>query len=215
MKKLLIVYFLLLFGSTSFSQYSIRTGLGIELKNTSSFYDYINQNFAPANGQLKNFNTTVNFSAEIDRTINDNFDVGVEMAYGLYSFNYQYNLGLYKISTNNFMPSLLAYYVLSGKGYNFKFGGGAGLRFINVDELLPGTPTATTYSSTGVGFIIRGMGNTQVGKNLYANITADLRFDLNNDVSNGGKKLFNPALNKNVKFNSFSAGLTLGITYLF
>ena len=215
MKKLLIVYFLLLFGSTSFSQYSLRAGLGIEFKNTSSFYDYINQNFAPANGQLKNFNSVVNFSAEIDKSITDNFDVGIEMAYDLYSYNYQFNLGLYNVSTNNFMPSLLAYYVLNGKGYNFKFGGGAGLRFINVDEQLPGTPTATAYNSTGIGFIIRGMGNTQIAENLYANITADLRYDLNGDVSNGNRNLFNPGMNKNVKFNSFSAGITLGITYLF
>jgi hypothetical protein len=215
MRKLLIVYFLLIFGSTSFSQYSLRAGLGIEFKNTSSFYDYINQNFAPSNGQLKNFNPAVNFSVEIDKSINENFDVGIEMAYDLYSYNYQFNLGLYNISTNNFMPSLLAYYVLKGEGYNFKFGGGAGLRFVNVDEQLPGTPTATSYSATGIGFIIRGIGNTQIGENLYANITADLRSDLNGDVSNGSKNLFNPAMNENVKFNSFSAGITLGVTYLF
>jgi len=215
MKKLLIVSFLLLFGSTSFSQYSIRAGLGVEFKNISSFYDYINQNFAPSNSQLKNFNSAVNFSVEIDKSISDNFDLGVEMAYDLLSYNYQFNLGQYDVTVKNFMPSILAYYVFSGKGYQFKFGGGAGLRFINIVEQLPGTPTTTSYSSTGIGFILRGLGNTKISENFYANITADLRYDVNGDVSNSSRNLFNPGMNENVKFNSFSAGITLGITYLF
>ncbi|MCH7974196.1 MAG: hypothetical protein IH949_09970 [Bacteroidetes bacterium] len=215
MKKLLTVCFILLFTSALFSQYSLRGGLGIEFKNISSFYDYINQNFAPPNNQLKNFNSAINFSVEIDKSLSNNFDLGVEVAYNLYSYNYQFNLGRYDVSVNNFMPSLLAYYVFKGKGYQFKFGGGAGLRIINVDEQLPSTPTTTSYSSTGIGFIIRGMGNTQIGENLYANITADLRYDLNGEVRNGNKNLFNPAMNENVNFNSFSTGLTLGITYLF
>ena len=215
MKKTLIVSLLLLFGATSFAQYSLRAGLGIEFKNISSFYDYINQNFAPSNSQLKNFNSAINFSFEIDKSIADNFDLGVEMAYDLFSYNYQFNLGRYDVSVNNFMPSVLAYYVINGNGYQFKFGGGAGIRLINVDEQLPSTPTVTSYSSTGVGFILRGMGNTQIGEKLYANITADLKYDLNSEVSSNGRTLFNPGMNENVKFNSFTAGITLGITYLF
>ncbi|MCH7828048.1 MAG: hypothetical protein IIC75_08785 [Bacteroidetes bacterium] len=215
MKKLLTVCFILLFTSALFSQYSLRGGLGIEFKNISSFYDYINQNFAPPNNQIENFNSAINFSVEIDKSLSDNFDLGIEIAYDIFSYNYQFNLGRYDVTVNNFMPSLLAYYVFRGKGYQFKFGGGAGLRLINVDEQLPSTPTITSYSSTSVGFILRGMGNTQISEKFYANITADLRYDLNSDVSNGGKYLFNPGMNENVNFNSFSAGLTLGVTYLF
>ena len=143
MKKLLTVCFLLLFGSTSFSQYSLRAWLGIEFKNISSFYDYINQNFAPPNNQIENFNSAINFSVEIDKSLSDNFDLGIEIAYDIFSYNYQFNLGRYDVTVNNFMPSLLAYYVFRGKGYQFKFGGGAGLRIINVDEQLPSTPTIT------------------------------------------------------------------------
>ncbi len=214
-KKILIIVFMFFIGGFSFGQYSLRAGLGIEFKNISSFYNYINQNFAPSNSQVKNFNSAVNFSIEIDKTMSDNFDLGVEMAYNLYSYNYRFNLGMYDVSVNNFMPSLLAYYVLKGIGYQFKFGVGTGLRFVNVDEQLPGTPTITTYSSTGAGFILRGMGNTQIGENLYANIIADIRYDAIGEVNNGNKNLFNPGMNENVKFNSFSAGFTLGITYLF
>ena len=163
----------------------------------------------------KNFNSAINFSVEIDKSLSDNFDLGIEIAYDIFSYNYQFNLGRYDVTVNNFMPSLLAYYVFKGKGYQFKFGGGVGLRLINVDEQLPSTPTITSYSSTGVGFILRGMGNTQISEKFYANITADLRYDLNSDVSNDGKYLFNPGMNENVNFNSFSAGLTLGVTYLF
>lgn len=215
MKKILLLFNLIFFTATSYSQYSLRTGLGIEFKNIPSFYDYLSQNFSAPNEELKNFNSAVNFSFEIDKTISDNIDLGAEIGYDLYSYNYTFNLGKYDVSVNNFMPTVLAYYVVKGDGYQFKFGGGVGLRFINVDEQLPSTPTSTTYSSTGFGFILRGLGNTQIGKNIYANITVDLKYDNINDVSNGNNKLFNNGLNEDVNFNSFSFGLMLGITYLF
>jgi len=215
LKKILLLFNLIFFTATSYSQYSLRTGLGIEFKNIPSFYDYLSQNFSAPNEELKNFNSAVNFSFEIDKTISDNIDLGAEIGYDLYSYNYTFNLGKYDVSVNNFMPTVLAYYVVKGDGYQFKFGGGVGLRFINVDEQLPSTPTSTTYSSTGFGFILRGLGNTQIGKNIYANITVDLKYDNINDVSNGNNKLFNNGLNEDVNFNSFSFGLMLGITYLF
>jgi len=215
LKKIYLILFIILCSATSYSQYSLRAGLGIAFKNIPSFYDYLSQNFSAPNEELKNFNSAVNFSFEIDKTFTDNLDLGAEIGYDLYSYNYNFNLGQYDVSVSNFMPSVLAYYVIRGGGYQFKFGGGVGLRFINIDEHLPSTPTSTSYSSTGYGVILRGLGNTQIGKNIYANITADLKYDSINDVSNGNKKLYNNGLNENVNFNSFSVGLMLGITYLF
>jgi len=215
LKKIYLLLFFIFLTITSYSQYSVRAGLGIEFKSIPSFYNYINQNFIAPNEELKSFNSAINFAFEIDKSLSDNFDLGIEISYDVYSYNYNFNLGQYDISANNFMPSVLAYHVIKGNGYQFKFGGGAGIRFINVDEQLPGTPTADSYNATGFGFILRGIGNTQIGKDIFANITADIKYDKVGEVSNGNKKLYNNGSNENVNFNSFSVGIMLGITYLF
>ncbi len=113
------------------------------------------------------------------------------------------------------MPSLLAFYVISGQGYNFKFGGGGGARFISVDETLPASARSDNYTSTGFGAIIRAEGNTLLSGNVYANVIADLRYDINGEPSGNLGNLRNNVLNENVNFNSLSVGIKLGVSYFF
>jgi hypothetical protein len=111
--------------------------------------------------------------------------------------------------------SVLGYYVLGGNGFNFKFGSGIGPRIVNVEESLPGLGTTKEYSTTGVGIILRCEGNTLLGGNFYANLGADLRYDLNGEPDNDGEKLNNSVYGENVNFDTFSLGVKLGISYLF
>ncbi len=113
------------------------------------------------------------------------------------------------------MPSVLNYYVLNGNGYNFKFGGGAGIRFLSLNESLPGTGSTVNYSSTGFGLILRAEGNTAIAQNVYAHIAADVRYDLNGEPKNNSKNLYNRVLKENVNFSSLSFGIRLGISYQF
>ena len=111
------------------------------------------------------------------------------------------------------MFSVLNFYVLHGDGYSFKFGGGAGLRFLSADEKLPGTTLTTTYSSTGYGVLLRAEGNTLLGGNIYAKIAAQAGYDINGEPKNNGQHLGNA--NEAVNFNSLSVGLSLGVSYIF
>ena len=113
------------------------------------------------------------------------------------------------------MPSVLGYYVIRGEGYNFKFGGGAGVRFLSVNVTRNGSALATNYSSTGFGAILRAEGNTLLGGSVFANIGFEIRYDINGEPDNNGKYLYNRVLNENVNFNAFSSGVRLGITYIF
>jgi len=113
------------------------------------------------------------------------------------------------------MPSILNYYVLYGKGYNFKFGGGVGVRFLSVDESLPPTGSTENYSSVGYGFILRAEGNTAIAENVFAYIATDVRYDVNGEPKNNGEYLENNVYEENVNFNSLSFGLRLGISYQF
>jgi hypothetical protein len=109
------------------------------------------------------------------------------------------------------MPSLLYNYVLIGTGYNFNFGGGAGLRFLSITEKLPSDPNDYNYSSVGYGLILRAAGNTAIAQDVYAYIGADIRYDILKEPkpSVGGNTI------GDVNFSSLSFGVRLGISYQF
>jgi hypothetical protein len=210
-----LIIFLCQFTITA-QQNQLRASMGIDFINSPSLFDYINQNnFASDGSQLPSFNTAVNFSSEYGRRITENFQLSAELAYLLYSYNASNINGRYDISYSLIMPSLLSFYVLSGRGYNFKFGGGVGIRFASVDETLPASVHSDNYTSTGFGGIIRAEGNTLLGGDFYATILADLRYDVNGEPKGSAGTLRNNVLNENVNLNSLSFGIKLGISYFF
>lgn len=214
MKKYLLIY---LFIITSFSveaQYSLRASMGIDFANTPSLNDYINQTFPVGGSPLNDFNTAINFSGEFGYSFTNTFNAGIEVGYLLNSYNFSNDLGKFEFDYSFISPSLLGYYVVNGSGYNFKFGGGAGIRFVSVDLTFPGTNFTNTYKSTGFGLILRADGNTLLGGNFYANIGADLKYDLIPSPQSGSVKLYNSISREEVNLNSVSLGVRLGISYI-
>lgn len=214
MKKYLLICLLIFAPVSTKAQYSLRAGMGIDFANTPSLNDYINQTFKGID-PIGDFNTAINFSGEFGYSIINTFQVGLELSYLLNSFNYSSESGKYELDYDIIAPSLLGYYVLDGIGYNFKFGGGAGIRFVTVDLTFPGTNFTNIYKSTGLGLILRAEGNTLLGGNFYANIGADLKYDLIATPKSGSVKLFNRISREEVNLNSVSLGLRLGISYIF
>jgi len=218
MKKIFFLLIVLLSPNFSFSQAAneIRGSMGIDFLSIPSVQDYINQSrFAPIDNQVGDFSSAVNFSGAYGRMLSENYQLAVEIGYLIYSYASTDNTGRYDLTFTSIMPSILNYYVISGNGYNFKFGGGAGIRFVSTDELLPGRPSKTNYSSTGFGLILRAEANTLLGGNVYAHIGSDIRYDINGEPENNGEVLFNTTLKENVNFNSLSFGIRLGLSYIF
>jgi hypothetical protein len=214
MKKTIIILFVLIISVFSFAQTpnEVRGSMGIDFVSVPSLKEYIDQ--LPYE-ELTDFNAAVNFSGSYGRMLSESFQIQAELGYLLYSFTSTGTDGQYDLTYNLVMPSILGYYVLNGTGYNFKFGGGAGVRLLSVDESLPGTGSSENYSATGYGFILRAEGNTAIAENVYAHIAADVRYDVNGEPENNGENLYNIVYKENVNFNSLSFGLRLGISYQF
>lgn len=214
MKKNIAALFVIVLSTLSFAQTpnEVRGSMGIDFVSVPSLKEYIDQ--LPYE-QLTDFNSAVNFSGSYGRMLSESFQLQTELSYLLYSFTSSGTDGQYEFAYSLVMPSILAYYVLNGTGYNFKFGGGAGVRFLSVDESLPGTGSSENYSATGYGFILRAEGNTAIAENVYAHIAADVRYDVNGEPKNNGEYLKNNVYNENVNFNSLSFGIRLGISYQF
>jgi hypothetical protein len=100
----------------------------------------------------------------------------------------------------------MIFYLFPGNGYQFKAGGGAGPRFCNIEETY-NSKIPYSCNSTGVGFVLRGEGNTTLGSNLYAYIAGSLNADFCGNVKMNTEK--------KIELNSYSAGLRLGLTYIF
>jgi len=216
MKKLFIILIVISITRIMFSQISVRGGMGINFISTPPLRDYLNFNqFAPQANQVAPFNTAINFSGEVDFRSADHYEFGLELAYLYNSFNFSPNGGRYELSYGILMPSILNYYVIDGEGYNFKFGGGLGIRFASLKELPEFTQNSNNYSSVGLGILLRALGNTALSSNVYANITGDIRYDINGTPKNNGNPLQNTISGGSVNLNSFSLGLSLGITYIF
>jgi hypothetical protein len=186
-------------------QIDFRASMGINFVSSPSLRDYLNQNYRTG-AELGSFNSAVNFSVESNFYISDNFAAGIEAAYELNSFAFSSDIGKRELTAVILMPSFTAYYVLSGTGYNFKFGGGVGPRFALVNETF--TLYSEDHNSVGLGFLIKADGNTLLGGNLYANIGADLRYNLPGSFTAGRSSGIE------VNLDSFAAGIRLGLTYI-
>ena len=213
MKKYLLLLIVIL-TNLSIAQTELKATMGLNLINIPSLNDYINQ--IPSADQLQSFNIAPIFAIEVGFFFSQSFEVGIEIPYQIYS--YSTNLagsGQYEIYYDELLPSVMAYYVISGAGYNFKFGGGLGPRFVFVTEEKKWLGTSDEYNSIGFGGLLRIEGNTVLATNLYANIGVDMRYDFNGEPKDdNGKYLFNIVEDENVNFNTFSVGIKLGISYL-
>lgn len=214
MKKLILAAFILFTISFAYAQTELKATMGINFISIPSVQDYINS-YKPSVVE-GTFSSAVIFSFEAGQFLSSNFVLGLEIPYQMYSYNSNFGLGQYDLTYNSILPSVMAYYVLVGSGYNFKIGGGAGPRFVSVKESPEGLTSEVDYSSTGFGFVVRVEGNTILGGNVYANIGVDVRYDVNGEPTNSnGDKIIYGYPEENVNFNSFSAGVKLGISYLF
>jgi hypothetical protein len=215
MKKIVLLLSLFLFNLNLLAQVEIKGSMGINFLSIPSLTDYINQNFAPSNSQLATFNSAVIFAGEIGTFVSKDFEVSLEVPYQIYSYTENIGLGQFELAYNLIPPSVVAYYVINGNGYNFKFGGGAGPRFVSITEMKKWQGSEVSYSSIGFGGLLRIEGNTVLSENVYANIGVDLRYDVNGEPESGsGNKITNVVQNEVVNLNTFSIGLRLGISYL-
>lgn len=215
MKKLFMALIIFFLCEEISAQTEVSASMGINFINSPSLYDYLNQNFPIAGETTEGFTSSVIFSGGAGYNLSQSYQAAVDIGYLIYSYTTSISNGQYELAYGNLMFSLLNYYVLTGEGYNFKFGGGAGVRFLSADESLPGTGITRTFSSTGFGLLLRIEGNTLLGGNIYAKIGAQAAYDLNGEPENNGAPVFNFASDENVNFNSLSVGISLGVSYIF
>lgn len=209
MKKAFLIFLIPLINLNA--QWDFSLSMGLDFKAASSYRDYINS--APGNDNLSTFTNSVNFAGEVDYMLSPNLEIGIEHSLAIDSYNRNTELGgVYEISYTHQRPTALCYYVIAGKGYKFKFGGGIGLRFVSLTERII---AEADYTASGFGILLKAEGNTLLSDNFYALIGVDLRYDLPGELkSANGSYIVNQYTNEKMNLNSLSIGIKLGIAYL-
>ncbi|MEE9430102.1 MAG: hypothetical protein V3V16_03615 [Melioribacteraceae bacterium] len=205
MKKYLIIIQLLVLSNT-FAQFDLGAGMGLAFFNSDDLEIYLNSNFANQTNRLNTFNSSGDFFMELGYELNENYQLGVEYNFNIYSFNSSFGLGIYDLSLNHHKPSIIGYYIMKGIGYKIKFGVGTGIRIVQAEEKLLGV---SNYSTNGIGFIFKAQGDTKLSGNLYALIAGELRYDLPGEIKTLGLG------GSIISLNSIGVGLKLGTVYYF
>ncbi|MCC6549127.1 MAG: hypothetical protein IT279_03550 [Ignavibacteriaceae bacterium] len=206
--------FLLLAGEMLFGQIYVRGSMGISFFTAPAMKDYLNFNYAPADQQVNTFSTSVEFAGEAGY-IYGGYSYAAEFAYVLNSYTYPFIASQYEFGYSIMAPSVIVSSVTSGKGYNLRLGAGAGPRFTTVEETIPGSNVKRTFTSAGVGFLVKAEGNTALSENLYAYIAGDIRYDLNGEPEKEGAGMNSLLTPENLSMNMFSFGIKLGVSYIF
>ncbi|MDA3860332.1 MAG: hypothetical protein PF445_03815 [Melioribacteraceae bacterium] len=205
MMKNVFMIILFIFASKSINaQVDIVGGMGISFVYAPSLIDYVD--LRTPGDEIPAFSSTAEFYGEVDYSISDKYQLGLEYVYTLFDFSSTY-AGNYTLSYAHHKPSILAYYVISGEGYKFKFGAGAGLRIVNLTENIYVDENLDAF---GFGLLARVQGHTKLSDNVYANIGSTLRTDFPGTPSHD-----NIEFHDNTNLNSFSVSVNLGISYFF
>jgi hypothetical protein len=192
---------------------SINGGLGVTLINASDIVDYINLTYQPSS-KLDDFSVAAEFFGAGEVRVSDSWGVKLEYSYLLKSYTVPQQFGAdYTFSYGIHMPVAMAQYIVAGRGYAFKFGGGAGYHIANFTQEAS-VFVSDTYTSKGVGIKLEAEGNTEFDEHLYGLISVDARDAIMGEFkSQGNQKLVIPVTNKNAGMNFFSLGLKFGLVY--
>ncbi len=214
--KLFLVFFLIAFGSLYPQRpgnYELTGGMGIAFENAPSVIDYLNFNFAQGDQLSYSFNSAIEGWAEYDFRYSESVKLGAEYCYNYFAYSNVNSIGfVYEFGKTVHSVSALAYYVREGYGYEFKFGGGFGFRYATVQEKVYQTEN---FTATGFGMILRAQALTALGKNVYANLGVDARYDLIGAAHNSKRDLINDATGLEVNLSSLAFVVRIGVTYAF
>ena len=212
MKKIYPLIVLLFIANSLSAQWQLNLSMGLDFKSSPAFRDYINTSFAFGNNLIPTFKSAISFSGEVDYKLSKSFALGLEENIQIDSYNATYITGgIYEISYTVHKPSLLAYYIIPGDGYQFRFGGGVGPRFVSLSEKIN---TSSDYSASGYGLVLKVEGNTLLSKNFYALIGTNIRYDVTGDFSNNQNTIVNRSTGDKLNLNSISFGIYLGVTFI-
>jgi hypothetical protein len=197
------------------NSFAISAGMGIDAALAPGFTDYL-KSIDPEE-KPSAVATDIEFFGAAEFPVSDRWGIKAEFTYLFKSYNLvsAFDGGTYNVFYSIQAPTLLAQYVIPGKGYFVKFAAGGGYHFGSVSQSVSTYGTSSSYTAKGIGTKIEVVGQTAFDEHLYAYIGGSMRWELLGTVesSDGEKLVYNngPAATLSLA----TAGLTFGLIYYF
>ena len=194
--------------------FSLYGGMGVKLGAAPAMVDYINT-IADPSQRASDFATDVEFFGGTEFPLGDEWGGALEYAYLFKSYTLATsNAGTYTLFYNIQMPTAIVQYVIPGKGYFVKFGGGIGYHAGSVEQSNSLYGTDSTYTARGFGIKANIVGETAFDEHLFGYISGDMRWEFFGKLKNSkGNELRN--FGQTASLSMFIVGIGFGLIYYF
>lgn len=194
--------------------FSLFGGMGVKLAAAPAMVDYINT-IADPSQRASEFATDVEFFGGAEFPLGDEWGGALEYAYLFKSYTLPTSTaGTYTLFYNIHLPTAIAQYVIPGKGYFVKLGGGIGYHVGSVEQRNSVYGTDSTYTARGFGIKAHAVGETAFDEHLFGYICGDMRWEFFGRLKNGsGSELRN--LGQTASLSMFVVGIGFGLIYYF
>lgn len=153
--------------------------LGVGALNSTSVTDYINilTQVVPKD-RFDEFTSATLLSVAPEMQISDDWSLVLDYTYLIKTYSVVPGTALWsgEFDYTAHLPTLCVNYLVAGRGYWLKFGGGVGYARANLGQRIAAVGTDQSFSASGVSFKLSGSGNTQLDTNVYGVISAEMRF---------------------------------------
>jgi hypothetical protein len=198
----------------SMNQLGIYAGMGINATYDPSVVDYLKV-MDQSSSQVSTVATAVEFFGGFEVPVSPSWALKAEHSYLFKSYTLDAtSLGREDLRYDVQAPSLMAQYVIPGKGYFIKFGAGGGYHWgkVTVNTSIYGQQTV--YTAHGIGGRAEAEGQTAFDEHLFGYISLSLGFEAMGKVkSDDGYQLSTGS--GSVALNYMTAGLRFGLMYYF
>jgi len=190
-------------------------GMRLSYGNNKSLLDYIrfelpDYYIIPEEQKIPDFNVGYEFFGEAEYQLTKHFSLKADYSYSIKSLNStapQFSNYDFSVYTHNIL--LTGYYIIPGKYYYLKLGGGTGLAISELRKQTFGL--IEEYNSTGINVKLESVLNTQISNSIAAYIGVFLSNSINATLKNGnGEKVISRS-GEEINLNSFNIGLGLGL----
>lgn len=193
---------------------SLYGGMGVSMAAAPDLIDYLNA-VGGSMQRLDDFATHVEFFGGVEMPLGEGLGGAVEYGYLFKSYTLPtVSAGTYTVFYNLHLPTAMVQYVVPGRGYFLKLGGGVGYHVGSVEQRNSIYGTDSSYTSRGVGLKVQAVGQTAFDEHLYAYLSADMRWEFMNRLKNSNGNTLH-SLGKEASLSMFAVGLGFGLIYYF
>lgn len=198
---------------SSKKRFSVSLGMGISLINTPSFNRYL-KNEIPYSDKdsIKTFSIGLEFFGAAEYGVSKNLSVRLDYSYFIKSIRYLYSYFTYDYFYFIHQPALNLFYMVNGKHYQLKFGGGVSYHYVQLEKSIS-SENALIYNANGVGIKGEIIYAAELSDKLSSYISGFAFGNFSGSLKDAtGSRLLSPA-GEEVNLNGFGVGTRLGVSF--